>query len=210
MSKQQYNGHWKIATRLPNPRCGGSWRYKNYTNFLHNLVKEIKAKNILEIGFNNGHSACNALNASPKAKLVSFDIGKFGYEEEAYLAIKENFDIELIIGDSIETVPKYLEENPEILYDYIFVDGDHRRDHPYLDIVNTAFRLSSGGLLLIDDWNLDPVRKGANKFIEENGEEFIMHDPLDKRWRNRHPDHPASKAHPKGKIEKKFKIIARR
>ena len=208
-------GYWTTHTPLPTPRCGGSWRHKQYSRFLYELVKELKAKNILEIGFNNGHSALSSLNASPNAKMVSFDICNFGYEMKACSAIQgSGFDIELIKGNSKETVPLYLEENPDVLYDYIFVDGDHR-DHtenmPYVDINNTAFRLSQDGLLLIDDWNLEPVRAGAHRFIKENGEEFIMYSPLNKKWRNEHPDHPASKAVKiAGKIGKPFRIIARR
>ena len=63
---------------------------------MYNILKITRPKSILEIGFNGGHSACCFLNASPSAKMYTFDICRWGMEEKALSVLKEHFDINLI------------------------------------------------------------------------------------------------------------------
>ena len=166
---------WLGWNELPEPKAGNTGNYKEIQEFLFHLVREHKPKNILEIGFNAGHSACCFLNASPLSKMYTFDICIHGTEKEACRVLKKHFDIELIEGDSIETVPKFFEINKisddhDLKFDLVFVDGYHGFDKdngkmmPYEDIKNTIDYVNDGGLLIIDDYELIDVAKSSERF----------------------------------------------
>ena len=55
---------------------GHSGQIVKQTETLKELVSNPLIKNVLEIGFNSGHSADTFLSSNPNIKLVSFDIGK--------------------------------------------------------------------------------------------------------------------------------------
>lgn len=153
---------WFGWNDLPRAKEGHTGRYIDYQSFLYNLIKELRPKNILEIGFNAGHSACCFLNASPTAKMITFDICRHGTEEISIEILKKNFDITLIKGDSTVTVPDFLSKN-KIEFDFIFVDGGHEDDVPYKDIINTKQYLKKDGFLLIDDTDNHYIINGITK-----------------------------------------------
>jgi predicted O-methyltransferase YrrM len=171
---------WKGWSELPSPIEGHTGKYINYQEYLYNLVKDLNPKTILEIGFNAGHSACCFLNAAPNAKMVTFDICRHDTEKSAEEVLKKYFDITLIDGDSIETVPQYFEDNPTHTFDLVFIDGWHSDEHPYKDTVNTMDSINKNGILIIDDYNcgtvgqcstIDFTSKGfEDKNIESVGE----------------------------------------
>ena len=96
---------WLGWNELPEPSAGNTGDYEEIQRFLFNLVKEHNPKNILEIGFNAGHSACCFLNASPKSKMYTFDICQHGTEKKAYEVLKGHFDINLIEHSSNKETP---------------------------------------------------------------------------------------------------------
>jgi len=153
---KEYRNEWKGWNELPKAKEGHTGKYLQYQTLLFETVKELKPTNILEIGFNAGHSACCFLNAFPKTKMVTFDICRHGTEDAALQTLQSYFDITLVKGDSIQTVPEYLKEN-DTLFDFVFIDGFHLKDHPYLDIMNTKDRITSGGIIVVDDMNVGSV-----------------------------------------------------
>tara|TARA_Y100000310_G_scaffold229068_1_gene231428 strand:+ start:1368 stop:2039 length:672 start_codon:yes stop_codon:yes gene_type:complete len=181
---------WKGWNELPIANEGHTGKYVHYQEYLYNLIKELSPKNILEIGFNVGHSACCFLNSSPSAKMFTFDICQdFPPESkernipelcvwigttdrelkiQAYNVLKSHFDITLIEGDSTKTVPDFLENN-NIKFDFVFVDGWHEEPVPYIDMINTKGSVAPGGLLIVDDFGYPPVR---NSFEKVNWEGF--------------------------------------
>ena len=148
--KSDYRKKWKGWLELPAWKEGNSGNSIDYQSFMFDFIKDNKPKNILEIGFNAGHSACCFLNASPNSKLIAFDICRWKTEEPACSILKKYFDIQLIKGDSTQTVPEYMKQNSEY-FDFVFIDGGHIKDIPYLDMINTKDRVSTGGHMLIDD-----------------------------------------------------------
>lgn len=147
---------WKGWNDLPIAKEGHTGKYIKYQTLLFETVKELKPINILEIGFNAGHSACCFLNAFPSSKMVTFDICRHGTEDTALKVLQSHFDITLVKGDSVQTIPEYLKEN-DTLFDFVFIDGWHSKDHPYLDIINTKDRINSGGIIVVDDMNVGTV-----------------------------------------------------
>ena len=59
--------------------------------------------------------------------------------------------IEFISGDSKKTIPKFFKEKPDLYFDLITVDGDHRIKGAKIDIRNVVKRLKVGGMLVFDD-----------------------------------------------------------
>lgn len=154
---------YKGWTALPKPVEGHTGKYINLTNYFNKLTQELRPKTILEIGFNAGHSACCFLDAAPEASYYTFDICRHGYEQAALDVLKQYYDITLIPGDSAITVPKFLDTNPSLMFDLVFVDGWHLEDHPYLDIVNTMSNINPDGIIIIDDLAQPDVREGYSK-----------------------------------------------
>lgn len=123
---------------------------KNKIKFINNILDKYNIKNIAEIGFNAGHSTAIFLNNKNINSVVSFDLGQHEYSQKCIKYIKNisKNRFSIVLGNSIETVPKYKGE----LFDLVFIDGGHYDNIPYLDIKNTIEYLSKKNtLLLIDD-----------------------------------------------------------
>jgi predicted O-methyltransferase YrrM len=133
--------------------------------------------NIMEIGFNAGHSADIFLNNNPNITLTSFDLGCHGY---VYVA-KEYIDATypnrhtLIIGDSTETVPKYINDNPGKTFDLIFIDGGHDYKIAKADLENCMKLAHKDTVVAMDDtihthnlvtgWTIGPTRTWTEHLI---------------------------------------------
>ena len=154
MIGSDFKNSWLGWNNLPEIREGRCT--DGCLEYMYNILKIACPKSILEIGFNGGHSACCFLNASPSAKMYTFDICRWGIEEKALSVLKEHFDINLIKGDSIYKVPEFLEKN-NLLFDLIFIDGCHDYDIALLDIKNTMNFLSNDGILIVDDLHMGGV-----------------------------------------------------
>ena len=82
------------------------------------------AKNILEIGFNTGHSALLFLISNPESKLTCFDIVSHKYTMPCFEYLNSLFPgrINLIAGDSTITVPEFYKVCSNInKFDLIFI-----------------------------------------------------------------------------------------
>lgn len=109
--------------------------------------------NILETGFNAGHSAAIFLGTRPDIKVTSFDIADHDYVQKGQAAIEQSYPgrLKLIIGNSIHTLPQFINTQNSRNFDCGFVDGGHTGKAPYLDIVNMAKLIKKGGWILVDD-----------------------------------------------------------
>ena len=155
---------WKGWKELPTPLEGNTGKWKKYQSLLFKTVSDLKPKLILETGFNAGHSACCFLNASETSKMYTFDICRWGTEEPAEAVLKNNgFDITLIKGSSDETLPKFFEENSDMMFDFVFIDGGHDNDVPYNDMKNVKDNINVGGVLIIDDMTVGSVKSCFNR-----------------------------------------------
>ena len=109
--------------------------------------------NIMEIGFNAGHSADIFLKSNPNLTLTSFDLGSHTY----VMTAKEYIDAAypnrhtLILGDSTVTVPKYINNNPDKTFDIIFIDGGHDYPIPKIDLENCKKLANKDTIVIMDD-----------------------------------------------------------
>jgi predicted O-methyltransferase YrrM len=144
---------------------------------IEDLITQHKPKNIIEIGFNEGHSAlviCNTLtkliqedtsyNETP-IRIFIFDICKYECTTTNFNVLQNHFinwniHLHLFPGDSIDVVPRVL-DTANTKFDFIEIDGCHLKDWIYNDIINTYNFVSDNGIIYIDDFNSskDPHRE---------------------------------------------------
>ena len=119
------------------------------------LMNKDKINNILEIGFNAGHSSELFLkNTNQNCKIISFDLGEydFGKVSKKYIDFTYPFRHQLILGDSTKTIPEFIElSNYQPKFDVIFIDGGHTYEIAKEDFYNCQKLAHKDTILLFDD-----------------------------------------------------------
>lgn len=147
---------------------GHSQQSKEETEFLKNIINNNTINNVMEIGFNAGHSAEIFLSSNKNINLVSFDIGHHQYVNLGKKFIDKTYPDRhtLIIGNSLDTVPEYFKkENKK--FDLIFIDGGHHYNIAKGDLINCKNLAHNKTIVIMDDivktgfiqdWNIGPNR----------------------------------------------------
>ena len=120
------------------------------TIILQMLCSDNSIKNILEIGFNAGHSSDLFLDNNQGCSVISFDIGEHSYVKVAKEYIDKTYPNRhtLIIGDSTKTIPNY---KTDIKYDLIFIDGGHLYEVAKADLLNCKKLSHKDTIVIMDD-----------------------------------------------------------
>jgi hypothetical protein len=148
--------------------CEGniSW-FENRQEKILELITELKPKNLIEIGFNIGHSALlicekiknlkkeNSEYSKTKINFYIFDICVCDATKPNFEILKKHYEeflnLHLIEGSSLETVPLFIKSN-NVLFDFIEVDGCHTYECVIEDVKNTINSLNKNGVMYIDDY----------------------------------------------------------
>ena len=140
---------------------GKQWVYADIVTSLHALTKNINIENYLEIGVRQGRSMLVVTRNAPDSDIYGFDLWVENYigidnpgpdyVEKQLRDFGHKGKIEFISGDSKKTIPKFFKEKPDLYFDLITVDGDHRIKGAKIDIRNVVKRLKVGGMLVFDD-----------------------------------------------------------
>jgi len=158
---------------------GYSAQNNDEVELLKKLLNEKTIKNILEIGFNAGHSSEIFLESRNDIHVTSFDMGIHTYVKIAKQYIDKTYPTrhKLIYGDSRITLPEYIENNCDKKFDLIFIDGGHYNDVPEKDLFNCKFLSHEETIVIMDDtmnnpeyinsWNIMP-NKAWKDAIESN------------------------------------------
>ena len=145
--------------------------------------------NVMEIGFNGGHSAELFLKNNSNLSLTSFDIGDHSYVLIGKAYIDKTFPNRhtLIIGDSKMSVPNFYKNYKDIKFDFIFIDGGHDYETAKSDLENCYHLAHKDTIIAIDDtmfnqnwvrcWNIGPTKAWVeflenNKIIELNRSDY--------------------------------------
>jgi predicted O-methyltransferase YrrM len=140
------------------------------------LEKYAKNKNnILEIGFNLGHTT-EAFIKNSSASVVSLDIFIHSYSWISMIYFLKNFykRIKFLKGDSRVILQKLVSENKK--FDLILIDGGHSFEVAKSDIQNSLNLINSNGIILIDNLEIDTVKQAINIFLDNNKIEFISQE----------------------------------
>lgn len=121
---------------------------------------------VLEIGFNGGHSAEIFLKCNPLSNVTSIDLGywyycKFGNE---YLSQLYPNRLNVIFRDSIQALEsnKFIKKDKK--FNLIYIDGNHTYHYAYNDLLNCKKFADSDTILIMDDIVLDEkYRSNSNK-----------------------------------------------
>jgi hypothetical protein len=126
--------------------------------------------NVMEIGFNAGHSAEVFLSNNKNIHLTSFDLGSHDYVYTAKEYIDSTYQNRhtLILGDSTISVPEYIINNRDKKFDLIFIDGCHAYDIAKQDVENCIKLSHKDTIVVLDDtmynkdweeeWTVGPTR----------------------------------------------------
>ena len=129
---------------------GHSQQCLKQIELLKKIISNYYIKNVLEIGFNAGHSAEIFLKNNKQVNLTSFDLGYHDYTLSGKRYIDDTYPNRhtLILGDSLIQVPKYSENKK---FDIIFIDGGHAYNVAYMDIVNCKKFAHDNTIIIMDD-----------------------------------------------------------
>lgn len=129
---------------------GHSQQCLKQIELLKKIISNDYVKNVLEIGFNAGHSAEIFLKNNKQIHLTSFDLGYHDYTLPGKRYIDEIYPNRhtLILGDSLIQVPKYSENKK---FDIIFIDGGHAYNVAYGDIINCKKLAHDNTIIIMDD-----------------------------------------------------------
>ena len=162
--------------------CGDDWGFMDLVTVLYAVAEMGQPQSYLEIGVRRGRSACAVAAASPATDMYAFDMWQQGYagnENPGPALVRSELakfgycgNIKFIDGDSHITVPKFLQTNPELLFDCINVDGDHSLNGAWDDLRNVLPRLRVGGVVVFDDTS-NPYCPG----LDEVWKDLLRADP---------------------------------
>ena len=102
---------------------------------------------------------------NPDAHYVLFDLGTHIYSKPCFEYIKKrlpNVKMEIIWGDSRDTIPIYHMNNPNIVFDLIHIDGGHKQEVYSIDWKNSINMSLPGSFLVFDDTDNEKI----NLFID--------------------------------------------
>jgi len=134
-------------------------------------------KRICEIGFNAGHSILAMLLINPTAKYTLFDLGEHKYSRPCFEYLEQKFkDVNLSIlwGDSTETFPNFICNNPEP-FDLIHIDGSDKSEVYTQDWVNSMKVITNGDHIIFDDTD----NKKISAFIDSQVTKGIVKECYD-------------------------------
>jgi|SRR5690625_1420670 len=118
-------------------------------NFLTQLIRIYKPKQILEIGSAVGYSALRMHEAFPESNIVTIEKNKNMYEIAlANISNQQNEKhIEVIFGDALEKIEQLTEQNKK--FNFIFIDAAKAQYKRYFEIVQRI--ISNDGIIVCDN-----------------------------------------------------------
>ena len=165
----------RLKVKFLEGHCGDSEEQKKR---LIKIILENNVKNVLEIGFNAGHSS--EIFLSQDTEVTSFDLGCYEYTKIGKKFLDKKFPgkHQLILGNSLETVPKFTSDKK---FDLIFIDGGHQYEIAMSDLLNCKKFSHKKTIIVLDDtisknewiefWN-----HGPNKVWDEAKNKKIIRE----------------------------------
>ena len=167
--------HEQVEGNLICDKRARNWNVKRTGNKIKNLQYLCKnKKKIVEIGVNGCHSLLLMLLVNPDAEYLLFDLNCHQYTVPTINYIKSAFPnakINVIFGNSVETIKNYIVENQNELnsYDLFHLDGGHTEDIFSHDYHHSKLLLNKeNGIVIFDDYQIPAINSFIHKKISEN------------------------------------------
>jgi len=162
----------------------GNFQLNNeeYNDFLNKKISNLlwamnlteNNPNVCEIGFNTGFSSSMMMmglyNKNPNFYI--FDYNEHKYVKPCLELFKSNFNhkinnFKFIEGDSIITLPNFINENQNLMrtFDFIHIDGGHSEECIKNDLKNCDNLIKRGGIIIIDDTNYSHINNEVDFYI---------------------------------------------
>lgn len=166
-----------------------NWMIHNTGEKIKNLQHLVRdKKKIIEIGVNGCHSLIIMLLENPHAEYLLFDLGNHRYTRPVFDYVKcafPNTKINIIYGNSVNTMSNYISQNNSELdtYDLIHLDGGHTPDIFTHDYDNSKKLLSQDGVVIFDDYNYTDIKTFIDNKVDtmeimEYTDSTILKTPL--------------------------------
>lgn len=175
--------------RLARAQFGRHMRFADLTTALWAASTLIRPSDYLEIGVRRGRSVCVVGATSPECAILGFDLWLTdyaglpnpgpGFVRSELEGVGHQGSVELVSGDSRETVPAYFAEHPDAFFDIITVDGDHTALAAATDLANALPRLKVGGVLLFDDIVQRPALRGVWERLVKRDSRYVTWEYTD-------------------------------
>lgn len=145
---------------------------------------------IFETGFHIGLSAATMMDTRPSIKIISSDIFWFDYTAKAklYLDIYYPNRHILLAGNSVNTIPTFIQQFPTFQPDFVFIDGGHERPVPLLDLYYILSHIKPGTWVMVDDYceahGRGGVIEAVDMFVKANSFTNVQffQDNTDRGW----------------------------
>lgn len=138
--------------RTSQERFGKHWRYADLLSTLWAAATLSPPSSYMEIGVRAGRSAAIVGAAAPACAIYGFDLWDNEYDgtdnpgpefvRKQLNLVGHHGAVELVRGDSRQTVPSFLRDHPELFFDLITIDGDKSTSVWASDLSNVLPRLS--------------------------------------------------------------------
>lgn len=146
--------------------------FENKRRNIFNLASG--AQNIMEVGFNAGHSTAIMLLASPDSKVTIFDLGEHPYTVPALEYLGQVFPGRIqaaYLGDSRHTLPYFVENVVEKEcfggFDLLHIDGGHTEDILASDFAWCRRMAAVDHTVVIDDDDWPVIHKFNRRMVAE-------------------------------------------
>jgi predicted O-methyltransferase YrrM len=166
---------------------GEDWKFADILTVLTAATQQVKPRRYLEIGVRRGRSMAMVASKQKDCEIYGFDRWTPNYAgmpnpgpdlvSSEMRRLGFTGKLEFINGNSHETVPKFFQENPEMFFDIITVDGDHSEKGATQDLLDVMPHITVGGVLVFDD-----ICHPKHLFLEKVWQDVVVSDPRFTTW----------------------------
>lgn len=148
-----------------------NWTIERNIEKIRNLQSLVVGKRrVMEIGINACHSLILMLLKNPTAEYLLFDLNNHAYTQQALDYVRFAFPdtkITAIFGNSVETIPYYLQSTENIQFDLCHLDGGHTHDVFSHDYANVRRMMEPNGYVIFDDYDMQAIREFIDQKLRD-------------------------------------------